>query len=92
MKIPIGKGTYKRVGTTRLFGKTYPLVRWTGKKRTMEYWECEKCYREAANEDWLEDEIESLYGKRCKDYEGGCACCQAWAVHDTIVAERKGEL
>lgn len=23
-------------------------------------------------------EVESCYGPRCKDFEPGCACCEAW--------------
>ncbi|HIH21342.1 MAG: hypothetical protein J4478_01695 [Candidatus Diapherotrites archaeon] len=44
-EIPIeGTGRHKKAGTFRLFGKKYQLVKWTGKERKVEYWECEKCY------------------------------------------------
>lgn len=46
----------------------------------------------AMHESWLEQMIEKLYGKRCPDYEEGCACCQAWSVYDTIIDESRGKL
>ena len=48
--------------------------------------------KEKEYEYWLENRIENLYGKRCPDYENGCACCQAWSVYEIIIADRKGEL
>lgn len=78
--------------TTRLLRRQVDIVKWTGKEKEVEYWECNKCYEEAMHENWLEEMIERLYGKRCKDYEPGCACCQAWNVYDTIIEENRGEL
>lgn len=92
MSVPIGEGKYKKIGTRKFSGTKVTIVKWTGKKREVEYWECEKCYQVAAHESWLEDKIETLYGKRCKDFEMSCGCCEAWGVYDTIVADRKGEL
>jgi hypothetical protein len=47
MKIPI-KGTGKYVKTGKFkFGKMEGnVVKWTGKKKEVEYWECEKCFNE----------------------------------------------
>src|SRR3989344_7899862 len=84
IKIPIGRGEYKKVRTTKLFGKKYDVVKWTGKKKEVEYWECNSCYNKAQHHYWLEQTIENLYGKRCKDFEKNCGCCQAWNVYDTI--------
>ncbi|MCK4491103.1 MAG: hypothetical protein KAU03_00660 [Candidatus Altiarchaeales archaeon] len=93
LKLPIkGTGEYKKVGTTKLLKKQVQVVEWTGKEKEIEYWECNKCYEEAMHENWLEEMIEKLYGKRCKDYEPGCACCQAWDVYDTCIKENIGEL
>lgn len=25
-----------------------------------------------------------IFGKRCVDYDPGCACCEAWATHDWL--------
>jgi len=93
MKIPIkGIGKYKKVGTTKLFKEKIDIVKWTGKEREVEYWECNKCYEEAIHEDWLEQIIEKLYGKKCPDYEKGCACCEAWHVYDSIIDSNRGRL
>lgn len=93
LKLPIkGTGEYNKVGTTRLLKRQVQVVEWTGKEKEVEYWECNKCYEEAMHENWLEEMIEKLYGERCKDYEPGCACCQAWDVYDTIIKENRGEL
>jgi len=45
MKYPVGKGTYKVVGKTRLFGKLSDVIKWIGKEKEFEYWECEKCFK-----------------------------------------------
>ncbi len=48
MKIPIkGTGHHKKTGTSRLLGKKVNVVKWTGKEKKTEYWECNKCYEEA---------------------------------------------
>ena len=45
IKVPIrSTGEYKNVGTSRLFGKKVNIVKWTGKEKEVEYWECNKCY------------------------------------------------
>ncbi len=88
-KIPFGKGEYKKVKTTKIFGRKTDVIKWTGKEKEIEYWECNACYEEAINECWLEEVIEKLYGKRCPDYEKNCACCQAWSVYDTIIKLKK---
>lgn len=93
LKIPIeGTGEYKKVGTTKLLGKKYNVVKWTGREKEIEDWECNKCYEEAMHEDWLDQTIEKLYGKRCPDFEKDCACCQAWSIYDTIIDENRGRL
>ena len=93
LRLPIkGTGEYKNVGTTKIGRKRVNIVKWTGKEKEVEYWECNSCYEEAMYECWLEQTIEKLYGKRCSDYEKGCACCQAWDIYDTIIDENKGKL
>lgn len=87
-----GTGEYKKVGIDKLFGKKVNIVEWTGKEKEMEYWECNLCYEEAMYEYWLENMIEKLYGKRCSDYEKGCACCQAWDLYDTIIDKNRGRI
>lgn len=83
-RIPIGKGKWAKVGTSALLGKKVNVVKWTGKEKEIEYWECNKCYEKEKHLDWLEQAIEKLYGKRCKDYEKGCPCCEAWDIYDAI--------
>ncbi|MBU0662852.1 MAG: hypothetical protein ABH854_00930 [Candidatus Diapherotrites archaeon] len=85
LKLPIeGTGEYIKTGTTK-FGKTKAdVVKWTGKEKELEYWECDSCYEEAGHECWLEEKIEKLFGERCKDFEQGCAVCEAWSVYDAI--------
>ncbi len=85
MTLPKGKGRYERVGR---IGR-HEVVKWTGKKKRAEYWECNRCFDRDKNESWLEKMIEKLYGKKCKDYEPGCACCQAWELYNNIVEEGK---
>lgn len=88
LKIPIeGTGKWKKVGTTKILGKKHDVVDWTGKEETVEYWECNECFEEASHRCWLEEEIEKLFGKRCKDYNTSCVCCQAWSVYDVIKNE-----
>ncbi|MBI2075857.1 MAG: hypothetical protein HYT72_01245 [Candidatus Aenigmarchaeota archaeon] len=86
ISLPIkGTGQYKKIGTTQLSKMVVDVVKWTGKERKVEYWECNKCYEEALHENWLEETLERLFGKRCKDYVKGCACCDAWHMYDIIV-------
>lgn len=43
--VPVkGTGKNKKAGTFMLGGKKYSIVKWTGKEKKVEYWECEKCY------------------------------------------------
>jgi hypothetical protein len=46
MKFPVGKGKYKKVGRTRMLGKMSDVVKWIGKEKEIEYWECGKCFNE----------------------------------------------
>ena len=92
LKVPIGGGEYKQTGTFKFGRRKFKVVKWTGKEKEVEYWECEKCYQETAHESWLEEKIEALYGKRCNDVEPSCGCCDAWSVYDTIIADRRGKL
>lgn len=93
LKIPIkGTGKYRKVGKTKLGKLMVDVVKWTGKEKEIEYWECNKCYEEASHEGWLEEILEKLFGKKCREYEKGCACCEAWSVYDTIVDANRGRL
>ena len=93
LKLPIeGTGKWKKTGKTKIGGRSYDVVDWTGKEKKMEYWECNACFEKAGHATWLEETIEELYGKRCIDYDAGCACCQAWNVFDTIRDEVNGQL
>lgn len=84
MKVPIGKGKYKKTSSFKLGKKKYGVVKWTGKEKELEYWECNSCFEQASNECWREKKIETLFGKRCSDYEQDCAVCQAWSIYDAI--------
>ena len=89
MKVPVkGTGEWKKVGKTKIGRHAIDVVDWTGKENEVEYWECSDCFDEAAHECWLEEKIEKLYGKRCKKYEMGCGCCEAWQVYDIIRQSR----
>ena len=44
MKIPVGKGEWKKIGTTKTLEKEIDVVKWTGKKKEIEYWECNDCF------------------------------------------------
>lgn len=44
IKVPIGKGEYKKIRMGKLFGRSYTVVEWTGKEREVEYWECNACF------------------------------------------------
>lgn len=92
LNVPVGKGEYKEVSKSKLFGKKVSVVKWTGKNKKVEHWECNKCFKEAEYESWLEEKIEKLFGKKCPNYEKGCACCQAWAVVETIEDPKHGKL
>jgi hypothetical protein len=93
LKVSIGKGEYKKVGNKTKVGKEkVDVVKWTGKEKEVEYWECDECFDEAIHESWLEDTLEKLYGAKCKDYEKNCACCQAWNIYETIKEHNREEL
>ena len=93
LKIPIeGTGEYKKVGTNKIGKHKINVVKWTGKEKEIEYWECNDCFNEAFHEGWLEEILEKLYGKKCKDYVKDCACCRAWNVYDTIIDANRERL
>lgn len=47
MKVPIeGTGKYVKTGTFKHFDLKGDVVKWTGKEKEFEYWECEKCFNE----------------------------------------------
>jgi len=93
LKLPIeGTGEWKKTGKMKLGKSSHDVVKWTGKEKEIEYWECNECFEDVGHQTWLEETIEKLYGERCKDYEMGCACCQAWSVCDTIRDHINGEL
>lgn len=85
IEVPVkGTGEYKKISTLKMGRKSYPVVKWTGKKKYFEYWECEGCFDEAVHMCWLEETIEKFFGKKCKDYEKGCPCCDAWNLYGNI--------
>ena len=46
ISIPIdGTGKYKTAGSMMLAGEKVKVVKWTGKEKKIEYWECGKCFR-----------------------------------------------
>lgn len=45
VSLPVGKGDYRKVGKFRLGGKAYPVVKWAGKEKRVEYWECNACFK-----------------------------------------------
>ena len=46
IKFSVGKGKYKKVGKSKVLGKMSNIVKWTGKQKEVEYWECKKCFKE----------------------------------------------
>lgn len=38
-----GTGQYVKSGTFTFLGKKHDVVKWTGKSKKVEYWECERC-------------------------------------------------
>lgn len=46
-KLPIGKGEYKKVETSEICGGKHDVVKWTGKEKKVEYWECNACFNDA---------------------------------------------
>jgi len=85
-KFPVeGTGEWKKVGKFK-FGKLKGnTVKWTGKEKSVEYWECNDCYENAMHLNWLEEKIEELFGKKCPDYEQTCIVCQAWNIYENII-------
>jgi len=39
-----GNGNYVKTKTQKFLGRKINIVRWTGKTRKAEYWECERCF------------------------------------------------
>ena len=35
----------------------------------------------------LKEWINEFYGKRCPDFEKGCACCEAWKLYDMLIGK-----
>lgn len=46
IKLPIGKGKYIKIDKLNLFNNKADVVRWNGKEKEIEYWECNKCSKE----------------------------------------------
>ncbi|MFO8051873.1 MAG: hypothetical protein R6V01_09285 [Thermoplasmatota archaeon] len=46
MKLPVGQGDNKKVGTMDLDGLKADVVKWTGDHEKIEYWECYDCFHE----------------------------------------------
>lgn len=92
IKLPFGSGEYKKLRTTKIGRHNLDVVKWTGKEKRIEYWECNKCFEEALHECWLEEKIEKLFGKRCKEYEPHCPVCEAWSLYDIVINDRKEKL
>jgi hypothetical protein len=92
-KIPMeGTGDYKKIDTFKIGDLEGDVVKWTGKEREVEHWECPDCYEEALCECWLEQKIEKLFGERCPDDEPHCPVCDAWFLYDQILEDDKEEL
>ena len=87
-----GTGENVKTGEFKLGKFKADVVKWTGKVKKHEYWECEKCYSEGSFECTLENKIEKLYGERCKDFESSCIVCQVWDMYDTIIKDNRKEL
>ena len=91
-KLPIKPGEYKKVGTAKVGRIKADVVKWTGKEKEVEYLECNKCFEDALHECWLEEKLEKLFGKKCKEYEPHCPVCDAWFLYETIIEDNKGKL
>lgn len=92
IKLPVGKGEHKKVGVYGYGKHKFDVVKWTGKHKEFEYWECNKCFEDALHESWLEEKIEKLFGKKCKEYEPHCPTCEAWSLYETILEDNRGKL
>lgn len=91
-KLPIKPGEYKKVGTVKLGRIKADVVKWTGKEKEVEYWECNKCFDGASHKCWLEGKIEKLFGEKCKEYEPHCPTCEAWSLYNTIIKDTREKL
>ncbi len=65
----VGNGCWIKSGKIKLGKNKYDIVKWTGKKKRIGYWECNNCFERASHLCWLEEQIEKFYGKRCLDFE-----------------------
>jgi len=91
-KLPVGNGEHKKIGVFKSGKHKFDVVKWTGKEKGIEYWECNKCFEESSHECWLEEKIEKLFGKKCKEHEPHCPVCEAWSLYETILEDNKGKL
>ena len=49
MMLPVGKGKWIKVGETDVLKpiqEKTDIMKWTGKKKGFEYWECKRCFHE----------------------------------------------
>lgn len=44
-----------------------------------------KSFLHSKLEEAVRDYITWAYGKRCKDYQEGCACCDQWKLYDDYI-------
>lgn len=89
MKLSIGKGEHKKIETFNKNGLKTDVVKWTGKEKEVEYWECSKCYKEAMAECWFEEQIEKTYGEKCKKFDN----CKANKLQEEVIMSlrKRGE-
>lgn len=66
-KLPLKPGKYKKVGTIKIGRSKIDVVKWTGKEKEVEYWECNKCFDEASHECWLERKWKNYSEKNAKN-------------------------
>ena len=43
LNLPVGRGKWVKIKPNKLFEKETHIVRWTGKEKEVEYWECDSC-------------------------------------------------
>src|SRR3989338_6738851 len=91
-KLPLKPGKYKKIGNMKIGRTKADVVKWTGKEKEVEYWECNKCFDDAFHECWLEEKTEKLFGIKCKKYDPACPTCQAWFIYETIIEDNRGKL
>jgi len=49
MKLPVGKGRWKKVGKSTVLSPAIDKItvaKWTGKEKEIEYWECNRCAKD----------------------------------------------